>query len=43
MFQKRISSGKLFREVIFFETLKDTLVVFLDYFTHFSAGTPIRR
>ena len=34
---------KAFMEVIFIETLKDIVVAFWDYFTHFSAGTRIRR
>ena len=39
----RRNKRKAFMEVIFFETLEDIVVAFLDYFTHFSAETRISR
>jgi hypothetical protein len=39
----RRNKRKAFMEVIFLETLKDIVVASLDYFTHFSPGTRIRR
>ena len=37
------NKGNVFMEGIFLETFKNIMVASLDYFTHFSAGTCIRR